>query len=230
MDGVAVVIRLRHVLGWWSEDGGPPTEHPRTQDRVGADARPDPRGQARLSYVRPTRVLQSSPSVHRHVHGQCRRHGREGSPSGGDEAYRRQRSRDPSVVGLGRPLAARGSSDVRNQPDDSRVHRSRWDLGTGCVPPRSVLRLWVRQDVVVKENLWRPVPQPRSRATRPRKEATSMKAWSLTTGSPPRSFSTGRRCQREGCDTILSRYTPGPLCRAHTGPRPFVGNRARGRR
>jgi len=46
----------------------------------------------------------------------------------------------------------------------------------------------------------------------------------------PRIYPAGRQCEREGCETVLSRYTPGPFCRAHMGPRPFVGNRARARR
>lgn len=46
----------------------------------------------------------------------------------------------------------------------------------------------------------------------------------------PRTYPAGRRCEREGCDTVLSVYNPEPTCRAHTGPRPVVGNRARGRR
>lgn len=46
----------------------------------------------------------------------------------------------------------------------------------------------------------------------------------------PRTYSAGRRCEREGCGTILSIYNPGTRCRVHAGPRPVVGNRAGGRR
>lgn len=46
----------------------------------------------------------------------------------------------------------------------------------------------------------------------------------------PRTYPAGRRCEREGCETVLSIYNAGTSCRAHTGPRLVVGNGVRGRR
>ena len=46
----------------------------------------------------------------------------------------------------------------------------------------------------------------------------------------PRTYPAGRRCEREGCDTILSIYNDGTRCRAHTKRRPNEGAGVRARK